>query len=708
MLSAHDFIPAYLKCKDKAVHSMNDITLCITVHSVASNAPKSQAFYKTLSGKYTVIIPWKNVYFNNDIYIFPYFVVFATELLWRICYIFIKVKNKQNSYSHKSTIERKEVLLMKITDTIKYVGVNDHQVDLFEGQYKVPNGMSYNSYVILDEKTAVMDTVDANFTHEWLDNIQQVLGDRKPDYLIVQHMEPDHAANIANFMKAYPDTTVVSNKKAFGMMQNFFDLDLEGQKIIVDNGGSLSLGKHNLTFVFAPMVHWPEVMVTYDSTEKVLFSADGFGKFGALDVEEPWDDEARRYYIGIVGKYGVQVQNLLKVAATLDIQTICPLHGPVLNENLGHYISLYDTWSSYTPEDDGIVIAYTSVYGHTKAAVLQLADKFRSKGCPNVLVYDLARDDMSQALSDAFRYSKLVLATTTYNASIYPFMNDFITRLVEHNFQNRTVGLIENGTWAPLAAKVMKEMLSKCKKINWLNTTVKIMSAVNEENRKQIEAMADELCQEYIAKSDDLANKNDMTALFRIGYGLYVVTSNDGKKDNGLIVNTVTQLTDNPYRVAVNINKANYSHHVIQQTGIMNVNCLSVDAPFSVFEQFGFQSGRSVDKFAGQKVNHSDNGLVFLDKYINAFMSLKVENYVDLGTHGMFICSVTEARVMSDQETMTYTYYQKHVKPQPQTEGKKGWVCKVCGYIYEGDELPEDIICPLCKHGAVDFEPIEG
>ena len=596
---------------------------------------------------------------------------------------------------------------MKITDTIKYVGVNDHQVDLFEGQYKVPNGMSYNSYVILDEKTAVMDTVDANFTHEWLDNIQQVLGERKPDYLIVQHMEPDHAANIANFMKVYPDTTVVSNKKAFGMMQNFFDLDLENQKIVVDNGSSLSLGTHNLTFVFAPMVHWPEVMVTYDSTEKVLFSADGFGKFGALDAEEPWNDEARRYYIGIVGKYGAQVQNLLKVAATLDIQTICPLHGPVLTENLGHYISLYDTWSSYTPEDDGIVIAYTSVYGHTKAAVQQLADKFRNKGCPKVVVYDLARDDMSQALSDAFRYSKLVLATTTYNASIYPFMNDFITRLVEHNFQNRTVGLIENGSWAPLAAKVMKEMLSKCKKINWLNTTVKIMSAVKEENHKQMESMADELCQEYIAKSDDLANKNDMTALFRIGYGLYVVTSNDGKKDNGLIVNTVTQLTDNPYRVAVNINKANYSHHVIQQTGILNVNCLSVDAPFSVFEQFGFQSGRSVDKFAGQRVNRSDNGLVFLDKYINAFMSLKVEHYVDLGTHGMFICSVTEARVMSEQDTMTYTYYQKHVKPQPQTEGKKGWVCKVCGYIYEGDELPEDIICPLCKHGAVDFEPIE-
>ena len=595
---------------------------------------------------------------------------------------------------------------MKITDTIRYAGVNDHQIDLFEGQYKVPNGMAYNSYVILDEKIAVMDTVDANFTHEWLDNLDRILEGRKPDYLIVQHMEPDHAANVANFLKVYPETTVVANAKTFTMIQNFFGLDLEGQKLEVTNGGTLNLGNHNLTFVFAPMVHWPEVMVTYDSTDKVLFSADGFGKFGALDVEEDWDDEARRYFIGIVGKYGPQVQKLLKVAAGLDIQIICPLHGPVLTENLGHYIGLYDTWSSYTPETEGIVIAYTSVYGHTKAAVELLADKLRSKGCPKVVVYDLARDDMSLALSDAFRYSKLVLATTTYNASIYPFMHDYITRLTEHNFQNRTVGIIENGSWAPLAAKVMKEMLSGCKKINWLDTTVKVLSAVNQENKDQLEAMASELCKEYIAQNDELANKNDMTALFRIGYGLYVVTSNDGKKDNGLIVNTVTQLTDTPNRIAVNINKANYSHHVIKQTGVLNVNCLSVDAPFSVFQQFGFQTGRSVDKFAGQKVYRSDNGLVFLDKYINAFMSLKVEQYVDLGTHGMFICSVTEARVMNDLDTMTYTYYQKNVKPKPETDGKKGFVCKVCGYIYEGDELPDDFICPLCKHGAADFEPI--
>lgn len=595
---------------------------------------------------------------------------------------------------------------MKITDTIKYVGVNDHKVDLFEGQYPVANGMAYNSYVILDEKIAVMDTVDANFTHEWLDNLEQVLDGRKPDYLIVQHMEPDHAANVANFLKVYPDTTVVANVKTFQMIYNFFGLTLEGQKLEVTNGGTLSLGNHQLTFVFAPMVHWPEVMVTYDSTDKVLFSADGFGKFGALDVEEDWDDEARRYFIGIVGKYGTQVQSLLKVAATLDIQIICPLHGPVLSEDLGHYIGLYDTWSSYTPEEEGIVIAYTSVYGHTKKAVDLLADKLRSKGCPKVVVYDLARDDMSLALSDAFRYSKLILATTTYNANIYPFMHDYISRLVEHNFQNRTVGLIENGSWAPLAAKVMREMMAKCKKINWLDTTVKILSAINQENQDQLESMADELCKEYIAQNDTLANKNDLTALFRIGYGLYVVTSNDGKKDNGLIVNTVIQLTDTPNRVAVNINKANYSHHVIKQTGVLNVNCLSTEAPFSVFQQFGFQTGRSVDKFAGQTVRRSDNGLVFLDKYINAFMSLKVEDYVDLGTHGMFICSVTEARVMSNQETMTYTYYQNNVKPKPETEGKKGFVCKVCGYIYEGDELPADYICPLCKHGAADFEPI--
>nr|WP_297886188.1 flavin reductase [uncultured Blautia sp.] len=597
---------------------------------------------------------------------------------------------------------------MTITNDILYVGVNDHDVDLFEGQYVVPSGMAYNSYVIKDEKIAVMDTVDARFTHEWLDNIEKVLGSAKPDYLIVQHMEPDHAANIENFMKVYPDTTIVANAKTFVMMQNFFrNMSLEGRTLEVGNGDSLTLGKHVLTFVFAPMVHWPEVMVTYDSTDKVLFAADGFGKFGALDVEEDWDDEARRYYIGIVGKYGAQVQKLLKVAGTLDIQVICPLHGPVLKENLGHYIEKYDIWSSYKAEDEGIVVAYTSVYGNTKKAAELLADKLKEKGCPKVVVYDLARDDMSKAVADAFRYNKLVLATTTYNAEIFPFMREFIDHLTERNYQNRTIGLIENGSWAPLAAKIMKDEFEKSKNITWLDKTVKIMSSLSSENMDQLEAMADELCREYVAQSSETANKKDMTALFKIGYGLYVVTSNDGNKDNGLIVNTVTQLTDNPYRVAVNINKENYSHHVIKQTGVMNVNCLSVEAPFEVFQRYGFQSGRQTDKFAGVEKLRSDNGLVFLPKYINAFMSLKVDQYVDLGTHGMFICSVTEARVMSDKDTMTYTYYQKNVKPKPQTEGKKGFVCKVCGFIYEGDELPEDYICPLCKHGVADFEPIE-
>lgn len=596
--------------------------------------------------------------------------------------------------------------MVTITDSIKYVGVNDHLVDLFEGQYTVPNGMSYNSYVILDDKIAVMDTVDIKFTHEWLDNLANVLDGRKPDYLIVQHMEPDHSANIQNFLTVYPGTTVVASAKAFAMIESFFGATLEDQKLVVGEGDTLSLGKHQLTFVTAPMVHWPEVIVTYDSTDKVLFSADGFGKFGALDVEEDWDDEARRYYIGIVGKYGAQVQNLLKKAAGLDIAMICPLHGPVLKEDLGHYLNLYHLWSSYTPESEGIVIAYTSVYGHTKRAVEQLAEKLTRKGCPKVLVYDLARCDMAEAVSSAFQYNKLVLATTTYNADIFPFMKQFIDHLTERNFQNRTIGLMENGSWAPLAAKIMKQKLENCKKINWLNTTVKIKSAVNAQNQEELDAMAEELCREYIARSSESADKSDMTALFRIGYGLYVVTSNDGKKDNGLIVNTVTQVSDNPNLVAVNINKTNYSHHVIKQTGKMNVNCLSIDAPFSVFENFGFQSGRTADKFAGWDTVRSDNGLVILPKYINAAFSLKVEQYVDLGTHGMFICSVTEARVMSDRDTMTYTYYLNHVKPKPQTEGKKGFVCKVCGYIYEGEELPEDFICPLCKHGAVDFEPI--
>jgi len=596
---------------------------------------------------------------------------------------------------------------MNIANDIKYIGVNDRDIDLFEGQYKVENGMSYNSYIILDEKIAVFDTVDSKFTNEWLDNISEFLENKAPDYLIIQHMEPDHSANIKNFLNIYPNVKIVSDKKSFTMMKQFFRTDFVENQMIVKDGDSLSLGKHSLTFYSAPMVHWPEVIVTYDSYDKVLFSADGFGKFGTYDTDEEWACEARRYYFGIVGKYGAQVQNLLKKASALDIKTICPLHGPVLNENLGYYIELYDTWSSYRAETEGIFIAYTSVYGGTKKAVELLAEKLRNKGCPKVSVCDLAREDMAEAVEDAFRYSKLVLATTTYNADIFPFMREFLNHLTERNYQNRTVAFIENGTWASVAAKIMKDTLSESKNLTFSENTVSIKSALDSESLKQLEALSDELCAEYKKEGDEEYGKNDISALFNIGYGLYVITSNNGNKDNGIIVNTVSQVTNTPNRIAVTIDKSNYSHHIIKQSGIMNINCLSVEAPFSIFENFGFASGRTADKFADIKPKRSNNGLALLPEYINSFMSLKVEQYVDLGTHGMFICSVTEAKVISDKETMTYTYYLNNVKPKPQTKNKKGYVCKICGYIYEGDPLPEDFICPWCKHGAAEFEPLE-
>ncbi|MBR3834808.1 MAG: FprA family A-type flavoprotein [Lachnospiraceae bacterium] len=382
---------------------------------------------------------------------------------------------------------------MKITEDILYIGVNDHNIDLFEGQYIVPNGMAYNSYAIIDEKIAIMDSVDASFGEEWLGNIKNALGDRTPDYLIVQHMEPDHSANIVSFVKAYPEAKIVSSAKAFVMMKNFFGTDFADKQVVVGEGDKLSLGKHELTFVAAPMVHWPEVIVTYDSTDKVLFSADGFGKFGALDVEEDWACEARRYYIGIVGKYGLPVQTLLKKAATLDIQIICPLHGPVLNENLGYYINLYDTWSSYKPEEEGVMIAYTSVYGNTKKAVMELAEHLTRNGCPKVVVNDLAREDMAEVVEDAFRYSKLVLATTTYNGDIFPYMRQFMDAITERNYSNRTVAFVENGSWAPTATKVMKSMLEKSKNLTYAEAEVKIMSALNDDSRAQLEALAKEL-----------------------------------------------------------------------------------------------------------------------------------------------------------------------------------------------------------------------
>ena len=600
---------------------------------------------------------------------------------------------------------------MNISPDIVHIGVNDHEVDLFEGQYAVPNGMAYNSYAILDDKVAVMDTVDVRFRHDWLDNLEKALAGRKPDYLVVQHMEPDHSANIAAFMDAFPAATLVSSAKAFAMMANFFGREWEDRRIVVKEGDTLALGKHVLHFVAAPMVHWPEVMVTYDEADKVLFSADGFGKFGALDADEDWDCEARRYYFGIVGKYGAQVQALLKKAATLDIKTVCPLHGPVLaGDALANALAKYQTWSSYEAETDGVFVAYTSVYGHTKEAALKLVEMLKARGCPKVSAADLARDDMAEAVEDAFRHSKLVLATTTYNADIFPFMHMFLDHLVERNFQNRTVGLIENGSWAPLAAKIMRARFERSKNVRICENVVHIKSALSDESRKELEALADELCAEYVARADAATPKNDPKALYDIGYGLYVVTTKDEKgKDNGLIVNTVTQVSDNPTRVAVTINKLNYSHHVVKQTGVLNVNCLSEDAPFEIFQRYGFQSGRTADKFAGvEGLSRTANGLVVLPRHVCAVLSLKVEQYVDMGSHGMFVCSVAESRVLSSDPAMTYAYYQANVKPKPPAADgkKKGWVCKICGYVHVGDTLPDDFVCPLCKHGPADFEAL--
>ena len=593
---------------------------------------------------------------------------------------------------------------MNISEDVKFIGVNDRAITLFEGQFQVEKGMSYNSYLISDKKIAVLDTVDAAFFDEWADNLSAALGGREPDYLIVSHMEPDHSANIARFMDMYKSAVIIGNAKTFTMLKNYFGTDYPERRAIVKEGDTLSLGEHTLKFIMAPFVHWPEVMVTYDERDKILFSADGFGKFGTTDADEDWDCEARRYYFGIVGKYGAQVQALLKKTEALDIKAICPLHGPVLTDNLSHYLGLYDKWSSYTAEDSGVTIAYTSVYGHTKAAVLALAEKLRGAGVKKMAVFDLARCDLAEAVEDAFRYDRLVLATTTYNADIFPYMRRFIEALTERNYANRTVAFIENGSWAPVAGKIMRGMLENCKNLNFCNNTVKIFSALSPENEKEIAALSEELA----AAGERSQNAAlDPTALFKIGYGLYVVSCNDGAKDTGCIVNTVTQVTASPNRIAVTVNKQNYTHHVIKKTGKLNINCLSEDAPFSVFENFGFKSGRTENKFAGVPFTRSANGLAVLSQHINAYISLSVESYADLGTHGMFICSVTGAEKVNDNESMTYAYYHASVKPKPETQGKKGFVCRICGYIYEGESLPADFICPICKHGAEDFEPIK-
>ena len=600
---------------------------------------------------------------------------------------------------------------MTITKDIRYIGVNDHAVDLFEGQYVVPSGMCYNSYAIVDEKVAIMDTVDRGFTHQWLDNIQNTLGGRKPDYLVVQHMEPDHSANIANFLKVYPEATVVSSAKAFVMMKNFFGDDYADRRIVVGEGDTLCLGKHTLTFVGAPMVHWPEVIVTYDSYDKVLFSADGFGKFGALDVEEDWADEARRYYIGIVGKYGAQVQALLKKAAGLEIEMICPLHGPVWRKDIAWFLDKYIHWATYTPEDDAVVIAYASVYGGTENAANVLAAKLSDLGVRNVQMYDVSVTHPSYILSECFRASHLVFISTTYNAGMFVTMENLVHDIVHHNLQNRTIALMENGSWAPTAAGLMRAEFQKLKNCTILDETVTIKSTLKESQLADVDAMAqaifDSMPKPVPAehKADAPVEKN---AFFSFSYGLFVLTARDGKKDNGCIINTAAQLTDTPKRISIAVNKANFTHDMIRKTGVFNLSMLSTDAPFGLFQHYGFQSGRDVDKFADVKgMARATNGVYYLPYSTNAFVSGKVTQEIDLGTHTLFIADVTEARVLSNAPSMTYSFYFANVKPKPSALKKQtGWVCKICGYVYEGETLPADFICPLCKHGAEDFEKL--
>lgn len=614
----------------------------------------------------------------------------------------------------------------KVTDDLYWIGSNDRRLAMFEGVYSVPGGVSYNSYLLMDEKTVLLDTVDKAVKGVFFENIEQVLGGRKLDYLVVHHMEPDHSEAIQEVVMRYPEVQIVCNKKIAQMMKQFFTFDVDERVILMKEGDSLSTGKHNLVFVMAPMVHWPEVMVSYDTTDKILFSADAFGTFGALNgalfadevnFERDYLDEARRYYTNIVGKYGDQVQSILKKAATLDIQMICPLHGFVWRKNLGDFIGKYMHWSSYVPEEYGVVIAYASVYGHTENAAEVLACRLRDRGIKTVM-FDVSVTPASDIIAAAFKWSHLVFASTTYNAGIFVNMEALIYDLVAHNIQNRTVALIENGSWAPTSGKLMREQFEKCKNMTILDEKITIRSSLQASQLSEIDALVEAIAETLpaSAKAEKAVTvveetgtpKVDPTAMFKLSYGLFVLTVRDGDKDNGCIINTAMQVTDVKKRIAIAVNKANYTHDMIKKTGVFNLSVLTTDAPFALFKQFGFQSGRDVDKFAqGGAEVRTANGLRYVPEYANAVISGKVVEAQEYDTHTLFIAEVTEAVVLSSVPSVTYQYYFDHIKPQPQpTTEKSGWVCKICGYIYEGEELPEDFICPLCKHGAADFEKL--
>ena len=606
----------------------------------------------------------------------------------------------------------------QITSDMVWVGGSDRRLALFENIYPIPRGVSYNAYLLLDEKTVLLDTVDRSVSDIFFENLEHALNGRKLDYLVVNHMEPDHCGTMQELVLRHPEVKIVCNAKTLKMIHQFFSFDIDSRAVLVKEMDTLVTGRHTLAFVMAPMVHWPEAMVTYDATDKVLYSADAFGTFGAMNgnifadevnFETEYLADARRYFTNIVGKYGTQVQALLRKAATIEIKMICPLHGPIWRKNIGWFIDKYVKWSTYTPEEEAVMIAYASVYGNTENAANILASKLADAGVKNVAVYDVSMTHPSVIVAEAFRCSHLVFASTTYNAGIFATMQTALDDIVAHNLQNRTIALIENGSWAPMADGLMRKKLAGLKNVNLLDSSVTIHSSVKDDQLAQLDALANALLTTMKTEAPVVHDekKIEPNAMFKLSYGLFVLTAG-GEKDNGCIINTVTQITDSPKRISIAVNKANYTHDLILKSGTFNVSILDTNADLALFTRFGFQSGRDADKFSGlDSIARSENGLIYLTKMCNAFLSGKVIQTLDYGTHTVFIADVTEAKLLENTPSMTYAYYFEHVKPQPNNlTTPHGWVCKICGYVYEGDELPADYICPLCKHGAEDFERV--
>jgi len=611
--------------------------------------------------------------------------------------------------------------IKKITEDLLWVGSNDRRLAMFEGVYSVPAGVSYNSYFLNDEKTVLFDTVDKAVQQRFMENVIKVLGDRELDYLVIQHMEPDHSASLMDLISLYPNMKIVCNAKILTFIKQFYDFDVDSRAYIVKENDTLNTGKHTLHFMMAPMVHWPEVMVTYDSTDKVLFSADAFGCFGALngaifadevDFAKDYMDEARRYYTNIVGKYGTQVQSLLGKAAALEINMICPLHGFVWRKNLKEIISKYMLWSSYEPEDYGVMIAYASVYGNTENAAEILSCRLRDCGIKTSM-FDVSVTPASEIVAAAFQYSHLVFASTTYNAEIFVTMESLINDLTAHNIQNRTVAIIENGSWAATSGSLIRKKLEKCKNIKILENKISIKSSLKVEQLADIDSMVNTISTDFLPQTKNNQENTpkaaiiEPAAMFKLTYGVFVLTTKNGNKDNGCIINTATQITMSPPRISIAVNKSNFTHDILLQTEEFNLSILTEHTPYRIFEQFGFQSGRDTDKFANSDYNtRTQNGICYIPEYTNGVISAKIIEALDYETHTLFVADMVQAFSLSDNSSMTYQYYFDNVKPKTPTNHKKGFVCKICGYVYENASLPNDFICPLCKHGAESFEPV--